>query len=163
MKSVVPAVLLCLALLLYGIDDAVAQRYPRHAASANYSGFVMYGSLSAEYEFIASEQVSLRLGLGGAYGSVVVDNVQAEGGTALFSFMSRGRNKVEVGIGFSIMRTNFTMIFDEDEATPDTRMFPALSLAYRYMPARSGSFFRIGIGWMYGYGLPVTFSYGWVF
>jgi hypothetical protein len=156
------AIVLCMSLLLMS-ECAYSQHYPRQAVSAGYSGFVMYGSVSAEYEFLASEQVSFRLGFGGAYGSVVVSDVEAVGGTAMFSFMSRGIEKVEAGIGFSVMRTNFAMIFSDVEPTTGTTIFPALSLAYRTLPPRSGMFWRIGIAWVLGYGLPVTIGVGWVF
>jgi hypothetical protein len=144
-------------------ECALAQSFPRHAVGAEYNGLIFYGSTSVNYELITSDNMSFRVGMGTSYASIIIADIEATGGTAMINFMSRGPHKLEGGIGVSVMRSNFSFIFDDEETDLGYHIFPAFSVAYRTMPKRRGFFWRVGVAWMYGYGLPLALGVGYVF
>jgi hypothetical protein len=154
--------LLLIGMLVFG-GSAAAQRGPRHAVGAEYAGMVFYGSTSVHYELITSERLSFRFGVGSAYATIIIADIEATGGTAMVNFMTRGAHKFEAGFGVSVMRANFSLLFEEERLPLGTRVYPALSVAYRTMPRGRGFFWRVGAAWMYGYGLPLLLGVGYVF
>lgn len=152
-------------LMLCGLNAGplCAQRAARHAVGAEYAGLIFYGSTSVNYEYIMSDRMSLRFGAGSAYASIIIADIEAAGANAMINFMSRGENKFEAGFGVSVMRSNFSFIFDEERQELGYHVYPALSVAYRSLPRRRGFFWRVGAAWMYGYGLPLLLGVGYVF
>jgi hypothetical protein len=155
------------AFLLIGMvlfsGNAMGQRGPRHAIGAEYAGMVFYGSTSVHYELITSDHLSFRFGVGSAYATIIIADVEATGGTAMVNFMTRGLHKFEAGFGVSVMHANFSFLFEEERLPLATRVYPALSVGYRSMPRGRGFFWRVGAAWMYGYGLPLLLGAGYVF
>lgn len=143
--------------------DAHAQRGTRHAVGAEYAGMVLYGSTSLQYELITSDRLSFRFGFGSSYATIIVADIEAVGGTAMVNFMTRGAHKFEAGVGLSLLRSNFSLLFDDARYPLAYRVYPALSVAYRTMPRGRGVFWRVGAAWMYGYGLPLLIGAGYVF
>lgn len=155
-------ILLLIVGLIFG-GNAAAQRGLRHAVGAEYAGMVLYGSTSVHYELITSDRLSFRVGVGSAYATIIIADIEATGGTAMVNFMTRGAHKFEAGFGVSVMRANFSLLFEEERLPLGTRVYPALSVAYRTMPRGRGVFWRVGAAWMYGYGIPLLLGAGYVF
>ncbi len=158
-----PRAVIILPVLILLSFPLQAQRYPRHAFSVDYAGLALYGSVGLHYEFMASDRFSVRVGYGEAYGGLFAEGAEGRGATFLLQFMTRGHDKVEGGIGVSVMRCNYAIIFDDTETEQGLHVFPALSFTYRSVPKRAGFFWRAGFTWMYGYGLPLTLGVGYLF
>ncbi|MBE0646118.1 MAG: hypothetical protein IH600_18695 [Bacteroidetes bacterium] len=152
-----------LILMMLLSSSLVAQRYPRHGFSLDYAGLALYGSVGLHYEFMASDRFSLRLGYGETYGGMLASGAEGRGASAMLQFMSTGFNKVEGGIGVSVMRSNFSVIFDDHDPEQEIHVYPALAFTYRTVPRRAGFYWRIGFSWIYGYGLPLTLGIGYLF
>ena len=160
----------CSLMLLLGVciicflsPRLAAQPFPRHAVTAEYAGILFYGSTSVGYELLVSDRMSFRMSVGSAYATIIIADVEANGATAMVNMMTRGAHKLEAGFGISVIRSNFSSVFSSDRIEFGYHVYPAVSLGYRTLPRRRGFFWRAGVAWMYGYGLPLLLGVGYVF
>ena len=134
------------------------------------------GAFGVNYERNVAERVSVRVGIGYQFSpepQVDCFDVCAPArgephglaGLAMANFLIgsvASDHGLELGIGASIIHNGRVDSFGL-ELTDDVYLLPSASISYRYQPRDGGLFFRAGLAWTYGFGLPVEVSIGATF
>ena len=159
-----------------------ALRTARNVIYGEVATGIVVGSLSVNYERMVTDWLSLRAGVGVAVspdwhfnlcfdfsgsgctedGSGSQDDTNFSGGLNLMAnFLVGGENAwmLELGLGASLMFGKGQLF----NLGADVNVSPAASLSARYQPLDGGFFFRGGLLWTYGVGLPIGFSFGAAF
>ena len=160
----------------------ITQRTARNVIYGEVATGIVVGAISVNYERMVNDWLSLRAGIGAAVspdlhfnfcfdfsgtgctedGSGPQDDVHFSGGfTFMANFLvgSESPWMLELGVGASLMFGK-GQLFDLEA---DVNVAPAASISARYQPLDGGFFFRGGLLWTYGVGLPIGFSFGSAF
>ena len=116
---------------------------------------IITGAASVNYERILHQHFTVRLGFGAGYMIGGLSGDAGMGPLAMVNFITRGDHKFEIGAG----ATWISKDFDDQE----WRFWPAIAVAYRIQPQKSGFFLRAGLTWTYLFGFPIQVSAGFTF
>ena len=134
------------------------------------------GAFGVNYERNLTERVSLRVGIGYQFSPEPQIDCDAPctstrgdshglAGLAMANFLigsAASDHAFELGIGASVFHNGGVDSFGL-ELSDDVYLLPSASVSYRYQPHDGGLFFRAGLAWTYGFGLPVEVSIGATF
>ncbi len=129
----------------------------QHVIYLEYAGLIGFGSLSLNYEHALTNSISFRTGVGIGYTLPPMDSEIGIGFTAMFNYITaHSDNRFEAGLGASL-------VYIRSGGSAGLGAIPAISIGYRYQPESGGSVYRLGLTWVYGFGMPLQASVGYAF
>ncbi len=163
MKKLMIILILSVILPQMSVSQDVGQKIniPKNIIYLDLSTLIIWGSLSANYERLISDNFSIRGGVGYSF---LLKEYATENGwekrwdtyttpMILINAYTSGIKKFEGGLGISLINHSYDKF----------SFVPSGTIGYRYHNVKDGLIFRVGVSMVYVYGLGVHLSFGKAF